>query len=214
MARNFEDFLRNKKSTGLFPRFNIVLKEVMCKQGIPDFIATTGTMPQKQYLKIMRNIFRNSTESSARILSVLKYAAPRTENYIIRTSGLSQKTVRRILNKFTHASIVLKKHNAYILSSKWNLGSMEFWAFELKLNDWKRALFQALQYKAFADRVIIVFPKNKETVLRQNIEKFKMLKVGVMVFDLETKKSKILLKPLKSGPLSRDHRFFAFSKIH
>lgn len=214
MARHFEEFLRSKRPANALPHFNLILKEVICKQGIPDFIATTGTKPRKEYLKIIHNVFHASTESSAKVLAVLKYAAPRTEDYVMRTSGLSRRTVKRIIRKLVNKGIAVKKYNTYLLSPKWKLGPMEFWAFELKLNDWKRALFQALQYKAFADRVIIVFPSNKEKILRHNIEKFKKLKVGVMIFDLESKMFEILLQPMKSGPLSRDHRFFAFSKVH
>ncbi len=90
---------------------------------------------------------------------------------------------------------------------------MEFWAFELKINNWKRALFQALRYKTFASRIMIVFPMNKEKLIAKNVDKFNKLKLGIMLFNAYDKSYKILVRPPKTHPSSRMHHLFMLTKI-
>jgi hypothetical protein len=61
--------------------------------------------------------------------------------------------------------------------------NLELWAYELKLRDWKRALYQALRYRKFASRVCVVMPPNAKHLLQQNSGLFRRLGVGALVFD-------------------------------
>jgi len=213
LAEAFEKALHDKNHFNGFPVFKLICKEMPCQQGIADFIATTGPIPS---LNLMNKATENlhSTESSARIMSLLCFSSPRTKKYIIKKSGLTSKTVSKILKSLlSKGYISKKKSDMHYLASALKQGPSEFWAFELKLNDWKRALFQALQYKAFANRVMLVFPPEKERILKNNIDKFKRMKVGVMTFDIKTRSYKMLLKPRKNKPASRAHNLFLFSKM-
>ena len=89
----------------------------------------------------------------------------------------------------------------------------DIWAFELKLADWRRAIFQALQYKAFASYSVTVFPLEKEKILQDNIDVFKELNIGLMLLDIETSKSKWLNRPKKSKPISRWQKLYVFFKV-
>jgi len=56
-------------------------------------------------------------------------------------------------------------------------------AFEMKLDDWKRALHQAYRYSYFADHVIVVLPMNKITAAYNNLDLFKDLDIGLWSLD-------------------------------
>lgn len=213
LATSFEKCLRNGCFKE-FPKFRVVAREIACRQGIADFITIAGRGLQQEHFEKINRVFNGSTESYVRVFSLLKPSLARREKYITEKSGLSLKTVRIMLKqlKEKQAAVELKK-GLFVLSHKWRMKSMELWAFELKISNRKRAIFQSLQYKAFADRVIIVFPMEKEKLLEKSIEQFKKFKVGVMLFDAVKNNYRILLPPIKSKPSSRAHRLFAFSKI-
>lgn len=213
MAESFEKCLR-RNFFNEFPKFNLVAKEIICQQGVADFITIVGSQLKQKQIEKINHVFNGSTEGYIKVFSLLRHFVPRTESYLIKKSGFSRKTVRSILkNLMDKKAIVGLSKGPFMLSPSWRLKSVELWAFELKINDWKRAIFQSLQYKAFADRVTIVFPVEREKILRENIEIFKKSKIGVMLFDAFNQHYKILLPPLKSKPSSRTHRLFAFSKI-
>ncbi|MDD5005874.1 MAG: hypothetical protein PHS93_05150 [Candidatus Omnitrophica bacterium] len=213
LAATFEDCLR-KKCFNEFPEFKLIAREISCRQGIADFITISGHGLEKKYFAKINHVFDGSTESYIKVFSLLRHLIPRSKKYIIENSGLSLKTIKSILTNLRHKKAILELPNGYfILSPKWRIKSMELWAFELKISNWKRALFQSLQYRAFADRLIIVFPVEKENLILKNIGQFKKFKIGVMVFDALKQKYKILLPPIKNKPASEAHRLFAFSRI-
>lgn len=213
LARSFEKALNKRTHFGEFPRFKLIYKEVSCQQGIADFIATTGPIPSR---KLVNKSIKDSrsTESSARILSLLRFSSPRTKTYITKKSGLTSKTVSRVLKTLLDGGYIRRKEkDLYFLAPAFKRRPSEFWAFELKLNDWKRALFQALQYKAFANRVMLVFPPEREKILNANISKFEKMKIGVMIFDAKSQEYVLLVRPAKNKPASRAHNLFLFSKV-
>lgn len=213
LATVFEDYLRNKCFKE-FPKFKLIAREIICRQGVADFITITGHSLKKKYFAKINHVFDGSTESYIKVFSLLRHFIPRNEKFIAENSGLSLKTIKNILTNLRHKRAILELPNGFfILSPRWRMKSMELWAFELKISNWKRALFQSLQYRAFADRLIIVFPAEKENLIRKNIEQFKKFKVGVMIFDALKEKYKILLKPIKNKPASKAHRIFALSRL-
>lgn len=109
-------------------------------------------------------------------------------------------------------NFILKKGSLYYLNSEIILQE-EIWAFELKLADWKRAIFQASQYKAFASYSVAVFPAEKENIIRENIQSFKKLNIGVLIFDLKNKKSKWLSRSKKSKPVSKWQMVYILLKL-
>lgn len=215
MAKAFEKCLTNKKFFAEFPNFNRVFRDFVCRQGIADFLAVAGPRIEKKTIKKIGNLANLITESSTRIFSLLKHSSPRSKEYIKGKSGLSFSTVSRVLDHLGKENLIKETAGGkFTLSPTWYLPkNLELWAFELKVNNWQRALFQALQYKAFATRVVTVFPKKKERILKKHIDKFKKMNIGVIVFDHNSFSYKILLKPRKNNPQSRMHYFFSIFRI-
>lgn len=213
MANAFETLLNLKEGIKGFPSFKAIFREVACQQGIADFIAITGNNLEK----LSDNFFESGTvslDSYSLIISLLKSRSPRTEDFLVSSSGLSRNTVRKVLKELEENETICKNEKgAIMLSPNWGLPKLELWAFELKLKDWKRALFQTLQYKAFANRVVIVVPEDKETIINKNLDVFKNLQVGVMVFNMDNLSYKVMLKPPGVNPSSKRHSIFALGKL-
>lgn len=210
LAVEFEKMLISN-SINQFPKFNSVFREVSCFQGIPDFIAISGENIDLIEYSSSKEL---SIDSSSLILSLLKKKAPRSEEFLVRSSGLAPQTITKILVALKKSNIVsVTNSGGYFLGPNYKKPNVELWAFELKLENWKRALFQALQYKAFANRVIIVFPSNKAKLLKRNLEIFRTLKIGVMTLDVKDRSFEIILKPYKLKPSSNYHNLFALSRI-
>lgn len=213
MGNNFQNLLENKDGIKEFPNFKAVFRELNCKQGIPDFIAITE-LHSYIFQKNIYDTVGGSLDSSSLIISLLKPKSPRTFKYIVDKTGLSTITVKKVLKDLIVNKIICKTEKGlFVLNKEWELPKVELWAFELKLKDWKRALFQCLQYKAFANRVMLVMPEDKENLITKNIDIIKKYQIGIMLFDTDNFNYKIIAKPPKLIPNSRSHNIYAVGKI-
>ena len=85
----------------------------------------------------------------------------------------------------------------YSLYANWKNFDVDLWAFELKLKNWKRALYQATQYKAFSSNVFTIFPSYKKDLLEKNLYYFKNLNIGCILMDSDTNELTVLNYPQK-----------------
>lgn len=198
---------------GVCPRFAHITEEMSCKQGRPDLVASVARL---SHLTRSRREALSSAliqPATARIISILKYDAPRTEDYVSRVSGLERRVVRKGIGDLSVSRLVRRSGGGFILSSTFPRNPWELWAFELKLQNSKRAFYQALQYRAFAHRVAVVVP---ECWLRQfegRIEHFNKLHVGLISVNLDTARLRFVLRPRKRPPMSRFHYLYAVGKF-
>ena len=54
-------------------------------------------------------------------------------------------------------------------------------AVELKVSDWKKALYQAIHYNLFARKSYIAMPEKKRALLLKNLAEFKRWNVGILL---------------------------------
>lgn len=213
MADAFEKRLCENNAIQGFPQFQSVYRELTCQQGIADFIALAGIKPCHLPDISLGNI-NVSLDTCTLIMSFLKPKAPRTKDFLIKATGFSLKTVNKALDALSQSQLVIEvKPGMYTLHHSWAVPHAELWAFELKLSNWKRAIFQAMRYRAFAHRVVIVFPQSKRIILQNNISMFRNLGLGLLVFDTYTGHSDLLLKPKKNSPMSKHHTLFTLGKL-
>ena len=208
MAKAFEIALNTKQVKGL-PDFALIYNEFACKQGIPDFIGVPflDSVMNREFSKL------TMLESSSMVLSLLKYNSGRRKRYIKEKTDLSDSTVNKVLKELLSNNFIVEKDGLYYLSILYDNKVNDIWAFELKLSNWRRALFQSLQYKAFANYVIAVFPYEKEKILKQNIAIFKELNVGVLLFDARNMVTKWIRRPVKEKSVSRWQTIFFQGKL-
>ena len=208
MSNAFDTALRTSAIKGI-PTFEILYKEVICQQGIADFVGLTSDSFVKKY----RFVDFTSNESCSLVLSCLKYKAGRSKNYLKKQTDLTDGTLNRVIRELVINKYVVEMDNLYYLAIP-NMGAKEnTWAFELKLSNWKRAIFQALQYKAFANYSVVVFPFEKEKILKGNMESFQELNIGVLLFSTENHNAKWLCHPKKEKPISKWQTLFLLGKI-
>jgi hypothetical protein len=73
-------------------------------------------------------------------------------------------------------------------------------AFELKLNDWRRALLQANRYRFFAHVPIVVLPAEKCALALAHLPTFRLLGVGLWSFAAATGRILAHFTPHRSRP--------------
>ena len=214
MAEAFEKCLCKPGHFSDLPIFQSVFREVICQQGIVDFVASPNSKLTNHPIREITKSVKSNGTGSVRVLSLLKPKAPRTVQYIIKRTGYSNHTARHILSTLMRKGLVRQNtKGSYVLYRKTVIPQVELWAFELKLRNWKRALFQALQCKAFANYVVVVFPKNRKALLNKHLYRFRKMRIGVILFDPIDESHDFLVKPLKDRPTSRMHYLYTFSQI-
>lgn len=208
MADLFRKQLLSRKGLPGLPKFRFLFSEVDCKQGRPDFVALSGY--SKRGLPSSKPV---GGYVAARVLSLLKPKAPRTLKFLRENSDASEKAFRKTLKELVGARYISETSTgSFLLGPKWSHNS-KLWAFEIKLNNPKRAIFQAKQYRAFADRVFIVAPPLQIRNYEKHMHAMKRWDIGLMSFDPNTTKSEIHRRSPQKPPLSREHRAYAVAKL-
>lgn len=91
--------------------------------------------------------------------------------------------------------------------------SIQVWAFELKLKNWKRALYQAFRCKSFADWVFVVLPSEKRSLASKNVDLFRSFNVGLWIFDLSSSLVEQLFVPEQNKRFLKPYREFAVDRL-
>ena len=210
----FESVLGNGAWAKHYPRFARLVPELECQQGRPDFVASTTTamvMPRSQRQRLSEGL---ASPAAARVLPLAKPASPRTEEYLVRESGLSEPVARRSLRTLCSLGLLqTTAHSTYILEPNLSTDRWELWAFELKLHDWRRGLYQALQYRAFAHRAVVVVSENWAHRAVAQKDTFRRLKVGLMALDVDSGSLRLIVRPPKDTPSSRFHHLYALGQF-
>jgi len=154
-----------------------------------------------------------SRPSCARVMALLKPSAPRGEDYIRRATGLSSSVIHRSLDELENARLIERAGTGFVVAPRFATTRWELWAFEVKLEDWRRALFQALQYRSFADRVIIVMPERWAHRAERHSELFKRLKIGLLAVDERSSAIRVIVSPRRTRPGSRFHHLNAVGRF-
>lgn len=209
MADAFQGLLSSPGDLPGIGTFDEIYREIDCRQGRPDFITL-----RKNGSSLDLNSFEHVGLVGAYLLSLLKPAAPRTLQYLLQETEYSVSSVKKSLAFLEELGFIEQTPNgSYILGSAEELMKPEVWAFELKLSDNKRAVFQAQQCKAFAERVIIVVPPSQGKNYNRFRESMTRWGIGLASFDPHSGVFILLQNPRKTRPFSRGHRMYAISQM-
>ena len=91
--------------------------------------------------------------------------------------------------------------------------NLSLMAFETKLSDWKRALYQAYRYRYYADLSIVVLPYQKVTRPLQFRGLFSTLGIGLWTFDASASVIHRHLSPCENEPLNPTKRQQALARV-
>lgn len=186
--------------------------ESNCSDGRADWVwaRSRGKWPNSWCEETLR-VVQNPTCS--RILSNLKRSSPRTQDFLRNRLSVSQPTFARAIRDLVDVKLVRQKSNdIFLLAAKADIPDVEICAFEFKLEDWKRALFQATRYRSFAHRVYVVLPASVISRTEKLWDSFRRQNIGLLSHDPE-KGSKRILLSRKNEPRSRSNYYQALGMI-
>ena len=209
MAIAFRRLLQSRNGLPEIGPFDGVFEEISCRQGRPDFIALRNLSDERSLsFPTVTGLVGPS------ILSILKPVAPRTFDYIVQHSEFSTESIRKSLRYLLETKHIVKTKSGSYHLGRASVGiHVEIWSFELKLNNAKRAVFQAQQSRAFAERSIIVVPPGKEANYVKFEETMNRWGIGLATFSPLTMEFNIVRKGRKAKALSRTHQIYALSQI-
>ncbi|MFW6151672.1 MAG: hypothetical protein ACOC6C_01730 [Verrucomicrobiota bacterium] len=85
-------------------------------------------------------------------------------------------------------------------------------AFEMKLDNWRKAIAQASRYKNFAHQAIAVVPKSIGPMATEYIETFRRIRVGLWLFDSGSGVIQPIYTPRPATPRSSRYRIESIHK--
>ncbi len=187
--------------------------ESNCSDGQADWVWSASRQPwQADLCEQSTTLIQNPT--CARILSMLKPSAPRREAFLQERCGVSEATFRRSMGQLAEVNLIaLVNDRGYILGNRASLPNVEVVAFEFKLENWKRAFYQATRYRSFAHRVYVVLPANVAHRCEPMHDAFRVQNIGLLSHDPEAGGSRILPSN-KQAPRSRANYLKALAMLH
>ncbi|MEA3364274.1 MAG: hypothetical protein U9Q79_01420, partial [Candidatus Hydrogenedentes bacterium] len=140
--------------------------------------------------------------------------APRTLGYLIGKLEFGRDSIRRSLRQMIENGYIEQlESGAYRLAADMNQEQPEIWTFELKLNNPKKAVFQAQQSRAYAERAIIVVPPGQEINYVRFRETMKRWHIGLATFDPTTDIFRFIRKGRKARALSPTQQIYTLSQL-
>lgn len=207
----FEKIICNNHGLGY--RFDMFFEEVESIQGIPDYIGVRIKNVQecRNFLKTFSN---ENWLNISKILSCLSYKRGYTINYISIKTGISEHLLEKMLSQLVKRKVLNQDDkNKFMINESIIIPQIDFISFELKMENWKRALFQSIRYKTFSDYVYIVMPIEKQKLLEKNSEVFISNNIGVALYDEKLGDMKVMIKPKKNQNKSKMHCDYMSGKI-
>ncbi|HBJ35658.1 MAG TPA: hypothetical protein DDZ51_13120 [Planctomycetaceae bacterium] len=174
--------------------------ESTCSDGRADWVwASSDSCWEALAIRDAADLLQNPTCS--RILTNLKRIESTCETTLLDRTGVSRSTLRRFISQLSDFGLIaIKKDGKYVLDSRWHIPKVEIVAFEFKLNDWRRAFYQATRYRTFAHRVFVVMPSYVVQRIGPAHDSFRTQNIGLISYDESG--AKRLLPSLKRKPKS------------
>ncbi|WP_298203118.1 hypothetical protein [Desulfosporosinus sp.] len=204
MTNAIQEIFRNNELQELS-----ILRELDCWQGRADIVLARTNNAWYVPPGGAELISRLGT---AQILSVLYPKRPRNIDRVAELTGLSSKTVRRSLRELVSAEMASEvKPGFYTLHPNLRLPKVEFHAYEAKLHNWKRALYQAINYYGFAQYSSVIMPEKYVAAALKNSYSFIMNGVGL--FTIGKNGIDMHIKPKKNRPRKKAFHIVGIGKL-
>lgn len=194
-------------------KFDMLFEEVESYQGIPDYVGIK-IEDEKQWSDFYARIPLERWNEISKILAVLSGKSYHTVEYLLKKTGMSKASINKELGYLLKLEIVDRNDNGLYKINDWaDMPSVKISSFELKLENWKRALFQALRYKMFSDYTYVVMPVEKRDILEKNKKVFSENNVGIVLYDHLKRKLEIMNRPRKNTMISPIHYWYMVGRL-
>jgi hypothetical protein len=188
--------------------------EVRAVQGRPDLVGSRSLLHRARLARQLTIADALAHPSRARIAAFLQYRSRRTKDSILAATGLSKKSFANAFSELEATSVIQSQDDTH-----WTLApGVRQWehdlvAFELKLENWRRALYQVLRYQVFARETYVVLPTSTVHRAVEKIELFNVFGVGLLSIDADDGTIRCLLRSTNRKPASRFHYLFGLGKF-
>lgn len=189
-----------------------VVRELECHRGRPDFVVSpsSGLRGLREKQEVGEVL---SEPASSLVLSLLHPVATRTRSFLAGRTGLSSDSFKRALARLLAADLVAEVAPDRFRWADWFQPEVELWAFELKVRDWRRAIYQAMTYRAFAHRSVIVMPREVTCRLAPHLDRMRRLSIGLAALDTEAGTLTLVSSGRRNRPGSLHHYFYALGQL-
>ena len=208
MAQAFQRLLLSENGLPGVGCFGAIYREISCRQGRPDFIALRYKSSSDQ-----RHSINVPGIVGPAILQSLKPKASRTFDYLVGKLEFGRGSVRKSLRLMIKKGYIEQlESGAYRRAAEINHEKPEIRTFERKLNNPKKAVFQAQQSRAYAERAIIVVPPGQERNYQRFCETMQRRHVGLSTFNPITGVFRFVRKGRKGRALSPTQQIYTLSQ--
>ena len=198
----FETYVTQSGPRRCLPKFDALFREVPATVGVADFIGVVAPRWRYTQQRLEKRLQGLPRAPVAEILSQLGYSRRVPREALIENSHYTQRVVSMALSGLLKAEVITNAvDRGYAIKPTFKLPQAEIHFYEIKLDKWRRALFQATQAQSYADKVYCVMPVgNKRQVLLDNRELFRRAGVGVILFEPSQWKLVELIPGRKAKP--------------
>lgn len=206
-SKQFAAVLRKSEAARRFGTLDVLFIEFSGTVGIADIIGLSASDWAKTRGPLSKKLGRLSKSASAHILSRLGHRSYTPRKAIFENSRVSPRQLETTIRALCRAKIIDAEGDGYYrLNAKFRLPKCTISFFEMKIEDWRRALFQAAQAQSYADRVYCVFPIGRRELLQKHKQLFNRMGIGLVLFDLRTKAITELVKASSQKPKTPAHK--------
>lgn len=214
VSKSFELVVTNGEWSQIHEPITHLIPELLCIQGRPDYVSTSQSVNEIDKCIYQGLLQASEHPASLRILSIIDESIGRTLEDLGKLAGLSDGVIRKAVGNLEKSNLAeFIDERLYAKTSISSELPFELTTFEIKLNNWKRALYQALQYKAFSHCVYVVFPDIWEHRFKNNFEAFERHGIGLISINLSTMQLDWICFADKKNPSSRHHYLYALSRF-
>ena len=183
------------------PKFFAFYREVPATVGVADFIGVIGPRWRFTEQRLERKLHGLPRGPVAEVLSRLSYRRETSRKDLLKVSNYTRPVVSMAIQNLLNAKVIRNRgEQGYLLDSGFKYPQADVYFYEIKMENWRRALFQATQAQVYADKAYCVMPHNKRQVITGNRQLFRNVGVGVILFDQDYGKVVELIAGRKKKP--------------
>ncbi|MGD8718359.1 MAG: hypothetical protein PVH29_06000 [Candidatus Zixiibacteriota bacterium] len=131
-----------------------------------------------------------TSPAAAKVFAALVQGVEFDPERVALNTGISLKRTKMLVRKFKE-----------VLGSKRAVfPHVELWAFEAKVSDWGAGITQAFNYFDFSNRSTLVLPKSAGPLVEAHLPIFRLLGLGLWLFDEIELEIETILWPKKREP--------------
>lgn len=203
-ADRFEAYVcarTRRTSRRCIPSFAAFYREIPGTVGIADFVGVVASRWSFTERRLRNRLNGLSRGPVAEILYQLESKPGISRQELIDSSQYTRSVVSTATHGLLKAKVIrCRDEKECLLHPRFKFPYADIYFYEIKMENWRRALFQASQSLVYADKAYCVMPNSKRQILLNNRHLFQGVGVGVILFTPACGKVVELIRARKRKP--------------